>query len=510
MGTLGTNNFFQLQKHFTSISSSNRFKHSYIIGDFNLDTINWHLNSTSNSTHSLFLNLFNDLGLTQLVQTPTHKHNNILDIFLTDSPDMVEDVNIHEPGSYIHSNHSPITFDIKAFLKIFKPKKRTIYNYKNANWDSLNRDLGRIDWEHLLGQSDMHNTWDIFKNKVTSICDNHISKVKIKESHQPHWFDSEVFRLNKKKEKFRKLFKQTKSQNHYSKYSKLRKSLKVLIKSKMNANFDSDLSPNAITKKFWSFVKSSNTFNKIPEKMHLGECFRKNPKEIADLFNQNFVNQFSNESLYDINIKFSNDKFFEFSISTNSIYQQLIRLDINKSMGPDNISAHVLKKCAIPIAFPLHLLSLPADWKLAHIVPIHKKGDKGDIENYRPISLTSIISKLFEKCFRDELLLECQHLLHDTQHGFLPSKSCTTQLVTFSHDISVGLKSNNLIGVIFLDFAKVFDTVNHDIILQKLKIEYNIDGLIDYCTEYLLLHSTINILTLTHSRLRTHDSHTSR
>ena len=322
----------------------------------------------------------------------------------------------------------------------------------------------------------------------------HIPKVKLKESHQPPWFDSEVFRLNKKKDQFRKLFKQTKSQNHYSKYSKLRKSLKILIKSKMSANFDSDLSPDAITKKFWSYVKSSNKSNRIHEKMHLGECFRKNPKEIVDLFNQNFINQFSDESLYDISIKFSNNKFFEFSISTNSIYQQLIRLDINKSMDPDNISAHVLKKCAIPIAFPLHLLfnlsfktgSLPADWKIAHIVPIHKKGDKGDIENYRPISLTSIISKLFEKCIRDELLLECQHLLHDTQHGFLPSKSCTTQLVTFSHDISVGLSSNNLIDAIYLDFAKAFDTVNHDIILQKLKFEYNIDGLmLKFIKEYL-------------------------
>ena len=146
------------------------------------------------------------------------------------------------------------------------------------------------------------------------------------------------------------------------------------------------------------------------------------------------------------------------------------------------------------LAFPLHLLfnlsfktgSLPADWKLAHIVPIHKKGDKNDIKNYRPISLTSIISKLFEKCLRDELLLECQHILHDTQHGFLPLKSCTTQLVTFSHDISVGLNSNNLIDVIYLDFAKAFDTVNHDIILEKLKNEYNIDGLmLKFIKDYL-------------------------
>ena len=66
------------------------------------------------------------------------------------------------------------------------------------------------------------------------------------------------------------------------------------------------------------------------------------------------------------------------------------------------------------------------------------------------------------------------------------SKSCTTQLVSFSHDISVGLNSNNLIDVIYLDFAKAFDTVNHDIILLKLKNEYNIDGLmLKFIKEYL-------------------------
>ena len=113
----------------------------------------------------------------------------------------------------------------------------------------------------------------------------------------------------------------------------------------------------------------------------------------------------------------------------------------------------------VQLCFPsAHLLfnlsfktgSLTADWKLAHIAPIHKKGDKSDIKNYRPISLTNIISKLFEKCIHHELLLECQHLLHDTQHGFLPLKSCTTQLAAFSPDISVGLKFNNLIEVVYI------------------------------------------------------------
>ena len=97
-----------------------------------------------------------------------------------------------------------------------------------------------------------------------------------------------------------------------------------------------------------------------------------------------------------------------------------------------------------------------------------------------------MISKIFEKCVRDELLIHCQHLLHDTQHGFLPLKSYTTQFIPFSHDISIGLNSNNLMDVVYFDFSKAFDSDNHDIILQKLKIKYKIDGLMfKFIKEYL-------------------------
>ena len=138
-------------------------------------------------------------------------------------------------------------------------------------------------------------------------------------------------------------------------------------------------------------------------------------------------------------IDFSDDKFFDFAIRTDSVYQLLSSLNPNKSKDPDNISGTVLESCARSVSFPLQLIfnlsfktgSIPSEWKHAHIVPIHKKDDKNNIENYRPISLTCIISKVFEKCVHDELLIHCQHLLHDTQHGFLPLKSCTTQLIHF-------------------------------------------------------------------------------
>ena len=63
---------------------------------------------------------------------------------------------------------------------------------------------------------------------------------------------------------------------------------------------------------------------------------------------------------------------------------------------------------------------LPQDWKLVNVVPVHKKGDKADIENYRPISLTSLVMKVMEKIVRDELYSKFQDLISDKQYGFLP------------------------------------------------------------------------------------------
>ena len=122
---------------------------------------------------------------------------------------------------------------------------------------------------------------------------------------------------------------------------------------------------------------------------------------------------------------------------------------------------------------------------MRNIVPVYEKGDKNCIENYRPISLTCIVSKIFEKCIRDELL-SCKELIHDTQHGFLPNKSCVTQLLPFAHDISLGLNFGELIDVVYFDFAKAFDSVNHDIILHKLKYQFGInEHMLKFIKEYL-------------------------
>ena len=161
---------------------------------------------------------------------------------------------------------------IRTFIKRQIARKRCIYNFKKAERKSLNIDLSRVDWHFILDNSEPDIGWDIFKNKFASLCDKHIPKIRIKESFQPPWFDSDVFRLNKKKEHFRKLFKETENTLYYKKYSSLRKQLKSLIKTKMRSNFDDDLCPNTITKKFWSSIKSISKSKRIPDKMHLQSC----------------------------------------------------------------------------------------------------------------------------------------------------------------------------------------------------------------------------------------------
>ena len=119
---------------------------------------------------------------------------------------------------------------------------------------------------------------------------------------------------------------------------------------------------------------------------------------------------------------------------------------------------------------------IPSEWKLANVVPIHKKDDRNKVVNYRPISLTSLVMKVFERILYDELLARTQEKIDPRQHGFLKNKSCNTNLLTFTESITRSLQEKIGTDVIYFDFAKAFDTVSHDLILQKLKVQYKIDG----------------------------------
>ena len=113
---------------------------------------------------------------------------------------------------------------------------------------------------------------------------------------------------------------------------------------------------------------------------------------------------------------------------------------------------------------------VPTDWKCANISPI-KKGSKNKVDNYRPVSLTSQICKLFESIIRNSVVhyLETNALILYSQHGFTKGLFCLSSLLTFLDIVSSMTDSGNNVDVIFMDFAKAFDKVPHVHLGQKLE-----------------------------------------
>ena len=114
---------------------------------------------------------------------------------------------------------------------------------------------------------------------------------------------------------------------------------------------------------------------------------------------------------------------------------------------------------------------VPLDWKKAEVVPIFKKGTKGDTGNYRPVSLKSIPGKMMESILKDKMMdhLAVHDLIRESQHGFMPGKSCTTNLIVFMNKVTELVDNGTPVDIFYLDYSKAFDRVPHERLLIKLE-----------------------------------------
>jgi hypothetical protein len=159
-------------------------------------------------------------------------------------------------------------------------------------------------------------------------------------------------------------------------------------------------------------------------------------------------------------------------ITQDGVAKLLRNINPSKASGPDNIPNIVLKQCADHLAPALTIIfkrsidhgNLPNDWLNANVSCIFKKGDKHAVENYRPVSLTSVPCKLLEHIICGHMMkhLEKHNVLTSLNHGFRSGYSCETQLVVTKHDMLQSFDKGKQVDIGILDFSKAFDTVPHE------------------------------------------------
>ena len=276
----------------------------------------------------------------------------------------------------------------------------------------------------------------------------------------------------------------------YARFAQLRNQLRGQTR-RLRASFEHKLAQDLKSnpKAFWKYVRSRmKTTSKISDlDMGHGRMTSTN-KEKADTLNSFFCSVFTRENYEDtptLQSIYDDTPLDDITLTEEIIKNKLLKLNPNKSPGPDGWHPRVFKETAEALTPPLLILlrksldegSLPDDWKKGNITAIYKKGSKANPGNYRPISLTSIICKLLEAIIRDAIVthMSVNNLFCDQQHGFVPGRSCITQLLTTFEIWTQAVENGNQVDAIYLDFQKAFDSVPHHRLIRKLAA-YGVTG----------------------------------
>ncbi|KAK3855374.1 hypothetical protein Pcinc_038223 [Petrolisthes cinctipes] len=208
-------------------------------------------------------------------------------------------------------------------------------------------------------------------------------------------------------------------------------------------------------------------------------------QEMNTAFNGVYVREDSTQPTINPDAIYHGPKLQEIVTTGEGVKKKLKKLDGRKATGPDGVSPLILKECTDVLFKPitdifltsLETGSIPSDWRRANITPIHKKNNKMEPLNYRPVSLTSVVSKLLESIIREELVghLTENSLIVDEQHGFRSKRSCLTNMLYYLDDLVNAVNAGSCVHVNYLDCEKALDRIPHQRLLTKLKA-IGIDG----------------------------------
>ena len=224
----------------------------------------------------------------------------------------------------------------------------------------------------------------------------------------------------------------------------------------------------------------------------------KTPTKKAELFNSYFSSVFqpstskTNDTADSRISRLPTDlQLSDITLDVEEVINSLANLDVSKAGGPDGIPARLLKECSHQIApslcslFNDSLIFLLNGNQQMLLQSTRRIPKTKLLTIYRSISLLPIISKTLERCIYWRFYDHVEHFISPSQHGFLRNRSCVTQLLSSFHSIGHDLDTNTQTDILYLDFAKAFDSVDHNILLEKLRC-YGVTGSVfDWFADYL-------------------------
>ena len=372
----------------------------------------------------------------------------------------------------------------------FNPTEK--FNFNKGDYSACREFLDEVDWNSCMDGISLAESWTGFAEKIVNVIRKFIPVIKVKKNagkRNPPMSKECKDAIRVKHRKWKR-YKYCKNVQNFTNYKIARNSVvKKLRKSKYN--YEKDLATRIKTdsKLFWSHVraktKTKSTISALKtDHNKTTQC----DQERANILNRYFGSVFTKVNTENIP-RFDDRNFLnplmDIEITPEKVSKSINALKIGKSQGPDLIHPRLLKETKYCIVSPLCSLfrqsldhgKLPNDWKLANVTALFKSGDRQLPENYRPISLTSVVYKLMERIIRNEIVshMESNNLFAEEQHGFIAGRSCTTQLLEFMEEITEALDRGDDVDVIYLDFAKAFDKVPHQRLLAKLH-GYDIQG----------------------------------
>ena len=467
-----------------------------LLGDFNFPNISWETRTTTspNLSTELFENFMAEHLFSQYVLQPT-RNGNTLDLFLTTSAALVTHVDVSATDLSDHNmvevylSYNPCHPNVNVPPSFEGASFRSL-DFNRADFPRINTDIQDIDWETLLENTGLENFPAAFSSRILAICKEHCplklppkrqgsTKMRIlsrKKRKLQHRLDTALADPNARPEYIRKL-EDSIANLHYD-------IMDAVISDRRYREEQAVGKVKSNPKYFYSYAKK---FSK--QKQNIGMLFDSDdnicthPKQIADILQNQFKSVFSDPG----NVNLAAAEFvqphmsFQDSVlqfSEEDIQQAIDTIKSDAAAGPDGIPTLLLKACKATIARPIYLLwsksfvegIVPSYYKSSFICPLYKKGSRALASNYRPVSLTSHIIKIFERVLRKQIVhhLESNNLLCSQQHGFRSGHSCLTQLLHHFDDILQNFLDGTDTDCIYLDYAKAFDKVDHTLLIKKM------------------------------------------